>query len=132
MAMQSCEIQLKKILDHYSAEMREAVTEAGKTVSREAAKKLRATSPKQSKSGGYAKGWTTKSERGPGGVPTYIVYNKTHPGLTHLLEKGHAVANQFGHYERPNGRVAAIPHIAPVEEWATSEFEAEIERRMQE
>jgi len=55
--------------------------------------------------GGYAKGWTRRKET-IGGSVSHTIYNKHKPGLTHLLEKGHA--------KRGGGRVAGKPHIGPV------------------
>lgn len=72
------------------------------------------------KSGGYQKGWATKKTSEKTGQITVTVYNRKKPGLTHLLEKGHA--------KRGGGRVAGRPHIAPAEEYAATELEAEIKR----
>lgn len=47
-----------------------------------------------------------------------------------MLENGHAVANQYGNYGHPNGRVKGIKHIKPVEQWANAELQAEIERNL--
>lgn len=49
----------------------------------------------------------------------YIVHNKEHYRLTHLLEKGHA--------KRSGGRTRAIPHIAPAEEAAKEKFIQDVE-----
>lgn len=94
-------------------------------VAAEAAKKLKAESPK--KSGQYAKNWKVKKSSSSraiwnvgaivyGGNPTYR--------LSHLLEHGHA--------NRDGGRTQGIEHIKPVERWATEEtldrFYAKVER----
>lgn len=57
----------------------------------------------------YNSGWTKRKS----GQKTKlkgiqaIIWNEKHYRLTHLLEKGHALAN--------GGRARAFPHIAPVE-----------------
>lgn len=67
---------------------------------------------------GYAQGWTSQfienrySAQG-------VIFNKTVPGLPHLLENGHALRN--------GGRSRAIPHIAPVEEKLVQEFQKAVE-----
>ena len=58
----------------------------------------------------YNSGWTKRKS----GMKTKlkgiqaIIWNEKHYRLTHLLERGHALAN--------GGRARAFPHIAPVEE----------------
>jgi hypothetical protein len=47
------------------------------------------------------------------------VYNKTDYQLTHLLEKGHAIAGG-------TGRVPAYPHIGPVERKYIPQYEERI------
>ncbi|MBR3321914.1 MAG: HK97 gp10 family phage protein [Exiguobacterium sp.] len=124
MADRSVSEQLKTVLDEESKHVREVTEQAIKTVSKQAVQRLKTDSPK--KSGDYANGWTVKRVDGL----ESIVYNKTAPGLTHLLENGHAVANQYGNYGHPNGRVKGIKHIKPVEQWANAELQAEIERNL--
>ncbi|WP_340014653.1 HK97 gp10 family phage protein [Paenibacillus sp. FSL K6-1318] len=70
--------------------------------SRKVTKDISANSPK--KSGRYAAGWARKKVSDGSGL-RYSVYNKNKPGLTHLLENGHA--------KRRGGRVAGKPHIRP-------------------
>lgn len=97
-------------LDTYSDEVREQLQEVVPEVMKEAQKRLRSSSPKRT--GGYAKGWKVKTENTRIGV-TSVLYNAEKPGLTHLLENGHPKTG--------GGRVEGIPHIKPVEEWATEE-----------
>lgn len=73
-------------------------------------------------SGRYKKGWATKKTTDASGQISVTVYNRARPGLTHLLEKGHA--------KRGGGRVSGIPHIAPAEEHAVSELETKIRREL--
>lgn len=120
----SVTVQMNKILDSYSREVQEATNKAIDQVAKEAASKLRDTSPR--KTGDYAKGWKVKKKRGRGGLQTVTVHNKTNYQLTHLLENGHVVRNKKGTY----GRTRPIKHIAPVEEWAVDELPREIEERL--
>lgn len=121
---ESISIQMSKILDAYSDEVRTAANEAIQSVSKECVKKLRNSSPR--KTGSYAKGWRVKKVKSRGGVVDYVVHNATNGELTHLLENGHVVRNKKGTY----GRAPAHPHIKPVEEWANMELPAKIEREL--
>ena len=124
MATKSVQIQMKELLDEFDREVKETVKEAAQETAKECVQKLKATSPKRKGrgKGKYARSWTQKKD-GNG----YVVYNKEYQ-LTHLLENGHAVANQYGDYGHPNGRVAGQRHIAPVEEEGIENFEARISR----
>ena len=117
----SVETQMEDILDTYSKDVKKVTTDAIDKTSKESVQKLKNTSPK--KSGKYARSWTTKRERGRDGLVTVTVHNKQYQ-LTHLLENGHIVRNKKGEY----GRTRGIKHIAPVEEWASSELPRKIER----
>jgi hypothetical protein len=81
-----------------------------RTVSKEAAEKLKQDSPKDT--GRYRKGWRSKVSEGSD-TATAIIHNATDAPLTHLLEYGHALPQ--------GGRARAYPHIKPVEDWANEE-----------
>lgn len=117
MANSELTIQLKAVLDDYSAEVKALVEKELKSIVKETAQKLKSTSPR--KTGEYASGWTFRRD-GDG----YIVYNGKSPGLTHLLENGHVIKNRKGTY----GRTRPIKHIQPVEQWANEEVVQRIER----
>lgn len=104
---------LNQMLEESLAENEAALREHVKDACKVAKSDLRENSPK--KTGEYAKGWTyTAKETAPGSF-TGVVYQKSKPGLTHLLEKGHA--------KRNGGRVAGIPHIGPAFEDARKTLE---------
>ncbi|MBC1505582.1 hypothetical protein HCJ58_01090 [Listeria sp. FSL L7-1509] len=65
--------------------------------------------------GTYASGWKMKKV-----ANGYVIYNAKRPGLTHLLENGHA--------KRGGGRVKGIKHIEPVEQEIIKDYLAETER----
>lgn len=117
--------QMEGILENYSKDVKEATNKAIEKTARQSVRKLKDTSPK--KTGDYAKGWAVKKERSRDGIYTITVHNKTDYQLTHLLENGHVVRNKKGVYGRTNG----TKHIAPVEEWASSELPLEIERELE-
>lgn len=110
--------EIAKGLAEYTQDVVEGIDEASNKIASKAVKKLKADSPKDS--GEYAKGWGRKTEKKFGETNTIIIYNKTKPGLTHLLEHGHA--------KRGGGRVEGKPHIRPVEEMVIEEFTTEVEK----
>ena len=111
--------QLAEILDGYDKEVREAVEKDIEKVAKDTAKKLKQTSPKES--GEYAKNWAVRNDRRS---KTTIVYNKAPTyRLTHLLEKGHVIRNQYGTW----GRTNAEPHIAPAEQEAVADLVKKVE-----
>ena len=111
--------EIQAILDEYGEEVEEELREIIPAVAKEAAKKLRKSSPDNK--GGYAKGWTQQTEKGRMTVSS-VIYNKAKPGLPHLLEYSHALRN--------GGRSRPIPHIAQVEEWANTEVVKRIEEAL--
>lgn len=115
--------QLMALLNEYSRELTEVVEDAAEKTANETKDLLRQSSPKGKSRRHYASGWAVKIEKIPGGGINTTIYNRTKPQLTHLLEKGHAIKNQYGGH----GRVAAIPHIGPAEEKGIAAFLARIE-----
>lgn len=110
--------EIMDALEEYKEMTDEVVQTAVDTVSKETKKIVQAGSP--IKTGGYQKGWAVKKTSAKAGQVSITVYNRKKPGLTHLLEKGHA--------KRGGGRVAGQPHIAPAEEYAVVELENKIKR----
>lgn len=109
--------EIAKGLEEYSQDVVEKVNLSSTKVSKEAVKRLKATSPK--KSGDYKKGWRQKEEKYIGQPNTHIIHNKTNYQLTHLLEHGHAKAG--------GGRVEGIPHVRPVEKEVIEQFTQDVE-----
>lgn len=109
-------LDIKDILNEYSSEIQEAITEDAQKVAKEAVSELKNTSPKRT--GKYRKGWRVKTTKGNGYVEC-IVHNATSYQLTHLLEKPHATRN--------GGRTTPKVHIAPVEEKAVKQYEKDVE-----
>jgi hypothetical protein len=97
-------------------EMKTAVRKAGKTVKKD----IQANAPK--KTGAYSKSWTVKTTKETSDSLELNVCSPSKYQLAHLLEKGHA--------KRGGGRVKAQPHIAPAEERAVKELEADIKRSL--
>ena len=110
--------EIMDALEEYKEMTDEVVQTAVDTVSKETKKIVQAGSPVQT--GGYQKGWAVKKTSAKASQVSITVYNRKKPGLTHLLEKGHA--------KRGGGRVAGQPHIAPAEQYAVSELENKIKR----
>ncbi len=111
--------EIMRTLRRYTEEVIEKVDEAAEQTASEAVEKLKQTSPRRAKNGGkYASSWTKKKQG-----EKWVVHNKKHYRLTHLLEKGHAKVN--------GGRVAAKVHIAPVEQVAIDDFIERVERAVE-
>ncbi|MGL4523532.1 MAG: HK97 gp10 family phage protein [Bacilli bacterium] len=104
--------ELTKAMAAYTKDIAEGMRKATNKVTTEAVKELHSLDdPKIT--GDYLKGWAKKKT-----IDGYTIHNKKKPGLTHLLEKGHA--------KRGGGRVNGIVHIRPVEERANKSFEDEV------
>lgn len=110
--------QIKKILSTFGEDVKSNLDAITKAVGKKGADAVRANSSATfGGTGKYASGWASKYEQTRLGAKATI-YNKTAPGLAHLLENGHALVN--------GGRVAGKPHIKPVEEEINKEFEEKI------
>lgn len=107
------------ILNEYSDDIQEAITDEVISVAKKGANELKATSPKDT--GKYAKGWRVKTKKGNGYVDS-VIYNATNWQLTHLLEKPHAIRNRYGGWGTSRPQV----HIKPVEQKCISEVERNI------
>jgi len=104
------------ILEEYENDVEAAMEPVLKKTAQTARAELRANSPKNT--GEYAKGWQYEQEKTRHGT-RYTIYNGTKPGLTHLLENGHAVRNG-------TSRAPAHPHIKPVEEKIVKELPGKV------
>jgi hypothetical protein len=119
--------QINQILTEYASDVDKVVLQVEDEVSKEAVKKLKATSPKAARNGGhrhYADDWTVdnKSKKT---YSQYIIKNKQYQ-LTHLLENGHDVVS----HGKKVGHVSGRPHIKPVEEWCKTEVEKRIRKEL--
>ena len=111
---------VNEILAEYGDQAREAVELACRDTARQTAKELQSAGTFK---GGkeYRKGWTSKVELTRTGA-TAIVYNKAKPGLSHLLEFGHALRN--------GGRSTAFNFIAPIDETVGDKLLDNIDKRL--
>ncbi len=116
--------EIAKLMQEYSNDVLHEMKDAVKEVSKEAVKDLKTNSPKGegSPKGHYKDGWTSKVEVDTGTTLEVRIHNKKKPGLTHLLERGHA--------KRGGGRTKAYPHIAEVEGKAIKEYEKRLKERL--
>ena len=109
------EAEIMKELSAYTEEVSAAVENAAVRLGKEAAQKLKETSPRSTGNRDhYADGWTVRKQK-EGGRLTVTIYNRRKPHLTHLLEYGHL---------KPGGqRVNGKAHIEPVQEQLNRGFE---------
>lgn len=120
----SIENDLGKILTDYAKEVEELSNDTMRKASRNAVKELKTTSAKRS--GDYAKDWAVKTESGFGKSKVFIVHNRKHYMLTHLLENGHIIRNQYGTYGRVNGD----GHIRHAEQNGINEIISTLEAKL--
>ena len=110
-------LDITDILNDYTEEIQEAITEEAEKVAKDGADKLKVSSPKRT--GKYSKGWRVKTTKGSGFI-NCTIYNSTNWQLTHLLEKSHLTRN--------GGKTTPKVHIAPVDDFCVREFEKNVER----
>lgn len=117
---------IKDILNEYSQDIQDGITESAIKVAENGKNTLKVTSPKRKTGGGkYAKGWRVDKRSGKGYVHATI-YNATDWQLTHLLEKGHDWVGRDG--QRKKDAAKPIPHIEPVEKECIQEFQRDVEQ----
>lgn len=98
--MPKVEVLLSRALTEVSKEEDEILFKCMSKAMRLAKREVIARSPVNR--GDYKKGWSVRTKRLKYGFDG-VIYNKTHPGLTHLLNNGHVIANQYGAYGRKEG-----------------------------
>jgi len=120
--MDSLLVNINKVLAQYTSDVNMVIQSVVETTARDAAQKLRATSPRAPGGGEYAKSWTVKKERGRA-----VVYSRApHYRLTHLLENGHDIIRDG----KKIGHVDPQEHIKPVEEWTQEEIQKRLEEAL--
>lgn len=117
--------EINKILEEYTDDVQDNVEVLSKKFAQKGAKAVKANAqrmfkPTRSKKRYYS-GWTSKTTKKRLGVES-VIYNKSVPGLTQLLENGHAL--------RQGGRTSGRAHIAPVEQMVVNEFEKEVKAKL--
>lgn len=122
MKIDSSELQatIKDILAEYGDAAKVAVEDSCKEVAKAVVKDLRKAGDFNNGQD-FRKGWTSKTEQTRLGAST-VVYNKTKPGLAHLLEFGHAKMN--------GGRTKAFNFIAPINDTVNQKFTEAFEKQM--
>lgn len=105
----------------------EAFQSAMDEVAKEAVKQLRQTSPKGHGRRHYASGWSYKKANVKKGQFSGVIYNKTKPGVAHLLEHGHKVVDRTG---TAHGHTEPQEHIAQVNAWVEQELPKRISQKM--
>lgn len=108
------EVDVSRLLEEYVKDVEEEVEKASSGVASALVNKLKKHSPTGRGMKHYKDGWKKKKVGKRGAV----VYNANKPGLTHLLNNGHVVKNQYGDYDRKEGD----NHITEQSEWAGEEF----------
>lgn len=122
-------VAIGKALDEYAEEIRETAEQIIDQVAKETLARVKKDSPREN--GDYAKGWKVVRDKER---KTTSVRNVKYPGLTHLLEKGHVIRNQYGGWTRKSGGGSDTdprPHIIPAQEWAAEEVERRIEEAIE-
>lgn len=98
-------VALERTLNEFSKEENEIMFNCMSKAMKKAKADVINLSPKKSKD--YSRGWAIRTKRLKYGFQG-VIYNKTHAGLTHLLEHGHLVKNGTG---RIVGQADPHPHI---------------------
>lgn len=123
MAKYNSLIDINEILNEYSSDIQESITEAAYKVAEDGKNKLKVTSPKRT--GDYRKGWRVDKRHGKGFVHATI-YNATDWQLTHLLENGHDWVGRDG--QRKKDAAKPKTHIKPIELECNQAFEKDVEQ----
>ena len=132
--MKSLSDQLKDILEDETLETRQTIEKVSDEASEFGLKLIKKRSPRDVNRKGsrvgkkrYASGWRDQKEYIGAFITKHTLHNVNEPTLTHLLEDGHLVKNQFGTY----GRARAIPHIKVTEDDTVNYFVKNVVRKLE-
>lgn len=92
-----------------------------------AVKEIKKSSSANFGNGAYAKDWKLEQD----GFD-FVVYNKNHYQLTHLLEHGHDIIVSRNGKKMKVGHVNGKAHIAPIQEKAGQEIEKRLDKIVKE
>ena len=111
--------EINRQLALFANQKSEKVQEIAEKMAQDGVAELKVKSPRDT--GDYAESWTYKQVKlTKGRGVKFVVHNKDHYRLTHLLEKSYAKQN--------GGRSTPQPHIGPVEQQMIQGFEDELRR----
>ena len=121
--------ELVDVLSEFVEEETETINKVFNETSEDTRRMVSDTSPR--KTGAYAEGWKVIKEIKPDSI-SYTVGNPEHYRLTHLLERGHVVRNQYGDPSRSGAkkRVSAKRHIKPAEVWGNETLLARLRNKL--
>lgn len=111
-------MSLESLLHDVDTNISECIVKPVSTAVRYGAKIARWSAPM--KTGEYASGFASKTDRTGQKHCIGTIYNKKKPGLVHLLEKGHATIG--------GGRVRAYPHMIIAADEAFALLEKELDK----
>lgn len=116
--------ECRKALSDFGIEAHETIDELVPDAADIALKMIKSNSKKRT--GAYAKDWAKKKDRAWGYGTSYIIYNRKHYRVAHLLEKDHV-------FRGPNGKVTASWHgdgvIEDANDYAESWLYDEVAKR---
>lgn len=112
------EVLLDRLWSEFCEEENEILFKCMSQAMKQCKRDIQAASPG---GGEYRAGWAIRTKRLKYGCQG-VVYNKDKPGLTHLLEKSHAIKNQNGEYGRTSPGHGQVVHIGPAAETAEAYF----------
>ena len=105
---------VSKILTEYAGDIDKNLDTVTKEIGKKGAQAVKASARGAVSGKKYASGWTSELQKTRYST-TVTIYNRTQPGLAHLLEYGHANVD--------GGRTPGRPHIATVEAALVKEYE---------
>lgn len=115
--------QVSKILKDYEGDITDSVGEISLKIGKSGAQAIKNDANTKFKDvnlqkGRYGSGWKAEITEQTRLKTVVTIHNAKYPGLPHLLE--------YGHLTRNGKRTTPRPHIKPVEDQITKEFEAEV------
>lgn len=120
--------ELVGIMKQYADGVDDAIERGLDSVAKEALRAVRRESPKRT--GEYRRGWSIDKSRRSGNI-SFVVYNKKHYRLTHLLENGHMTRFKSGKYGALKASRKFV-HISPAAEKAATEAMRAVEKAVKE